>query len=131
MLILATLEKDGWQLESAETRHAASPESFWIPARLRRETLRPGDGAKLLFRLQADTSASAAGGVERMWVIVRRRAGRLYLGVLDSTPAAPEAISARLARGTEVVFAPEHVADISTPPREYVVEHHGQSFFDE
>ena len=60
MLILATTERDGWQLESAEARHAANPERFWIPTRLQRETLRPGDGAKLLFRLLTESFAAVA-----------------------------------------------------------------------
>jgi len=67
-------------------------------------------------------------GVERMWVIVRRRAGGRYVGVLDSTPLA--AGLPALTRGCEVVFAPEHVADIDRPSRSYVIEHHGRDFFD-
>jgi hypothetical protein len=126
---LATIQRDRWQLESAEARHTAHPTTFWIPSRLQREALQPGDGAKLLFRVEALNVRTQA-GLERMWVIVRRRAGELYVGVLDSTPAAEE-LAAVLKRGDEIVFAPEHVADISTPPREYVVQQFGKRFFDE
>ena len=121
---LPTLDADGWELESAERRHAAHPGTFWIPARQEREALRPGDGAKLLFRL--------AGGTERMWVIVRQREGPWYVGVLDTTPAAaPDELPAALRRGTDVVFGPEHVADINTPPRQYVTDQYGPRFFED
>lgn len=71
---LATFDADGWQLDSAEVHHATNPATFWIAPRARREGLQPGDGAKLLIRIAAQQ------GVERMWVIVRRRA--LWRGVL-------------------------------------------------
>lgn len=119
---LATFDADGWQLDSAEVHHATNPATFWIPPRARREGLQPGDGAKLLFRIAAQQ------GVERMWVIVRRRAETLYVGVLDSTPL--DAEPRVLRRGDTIVFGPEHVADISRPDREYVVAHYGEAFFD-
>ena len=125
---LATLERDGWQLESAEIRHSAQPATFWIPSQNDRETLKPGDAAKLLFRVEANVHTQP--GLERMWVIVRRRSGQLYVGVLDNTPATEES-AAVLKRGDEIVFASEHIADISVPPREYVVRHHGERFFEE
>jgi hypothetical protein len=127
---LATIREDGWQLESAEARHAANPDTFWIPARDQRERLQSGDGAKLLFQIQsAAGSTGVERGVERLWVIVRRRVDGGYVGVLDSTPASTDAASS-LARGCDVGFAPEHIADISAPPREYVIAHYGGGFFD-
>ena len=128
---LATIEEDGWQLESGEARHAAAPDTFWIPARAQRDSLRPGEAAKLLFEIEAENEGRLERGVERMWVIVRGRIGPFYTGVLDSTPASVEPAASFLARGSEVLFAPEHVVDISTPPREYVVAHYGPDFFRE
>ena len=119
------MNADGWKLESAEARHAANPDAFWIPPRAQREGLQPGDGAKLLFRI----ASAGSPGVERMWVIVRRRMVDGYVGVLDSTPTTTDAASS-LVRGRMVVFAPEHVADISVPTREYVIAHYGDGFFD-
>ena len=118
------MNADDWKLESAEARHAANPDTFWIPPRAQREGLQPGDGAKLLFHIPSQGGS----GVERMWVIVRRRLEGLYVGVLDSTPLAVDSRS--LPRGSTVVFAPEHIADISRPDREYVVARHGETFFD-
>ena len=126
---LATVERDGWQHESAANRHAAQPATFWIPSQGERDALRPGDGAKLLFRVGV-SNARTQTGLERMWVIVRKRAGGLYVGVLDNDPA-DEETAAILKRGDEIVFAAEHVADISAPPREYVVRRHGTRFFEE
>jgi hypothetical protein len=34
-----------------------------------------------------------------------------------------------LHEGDVIAFGPEHIADISTPPREYVIEKYGASFF--
>jgi hypothetical protein len=123
----ATIDADGWQLESAEVRHAVSPDTFWIPPRAQRERLQPGDGVKLLFQI-AIADAGSEQGVERMWVLVRRRMHDRYLGVLDSTPTSTTPASP-LVRGCAVVFAPEHVADISAPSREYIVEQYGEAFF--
>lgn len=75
----ATLDRDGWQLESAEARHAANPDIFWIPPRAQREGLQPGDGAKLLFQIESEETTGIERGVERMWVIVRCRVGSLYV----------------------------------------------------
>ena len=87
---LARLDEDGWELESAEARHAAHPDTFHIPPRETRERLRPSQAVKLLFRIEAHyADGTSAIGVERMWAIVFR-------------------------------FRPEHVADIETPPRDYV-----------
>ena len=52
---LATIETDGWTLESAEARHAKTPETFQIPERAARESLKAGDAAKLLFEFCSRT----------------------------------------------------------------------------
>ena len=123
---LATIEHDGWQLESAEARRDASPASFEIPPREAREGLQRGAGVKLLFRITGEP------GVERMWVLVRERrasteARILYQGILDSTPATD---SATLSRGARIVFSPEHVAAIDAPPRGYIIRRYGEAFFE-
>jgi hypothetical protein len=122
---LATIRTDGWELESAEARHAANPETFWIPPRAQREGLQPGDGAKLLFQI----ASAGSTGVERMWVIVHRRTDDGYVGVLDSSPTSTDPGASSLVRGCVVVFASEHVADISTPARDYVIRQYGETFF--
>lgn len=124
-----TIEEDGWRLESSEARHAEWPDTFQIPSRERRESLVVGDAAKLLCDIAAEDEDGLQRGVERMWVIVRRRVGELYVGVLDSTPASIEPNPELLARGSEIVCGPEHVVDISSPPRHYIVENYGEEFF--
>lgn len=47
------IAKDGWKLISAEDRNAAHPQTFQIPAQEKRESLAQGDGAKLLFDIEA------------------------------------------------------------------------------
>ena len=77
---------------------------------------------------EAQAASAGRAGIERMWVIGRRRLDGFYVGVLDSTPL--DADSRSLRRGSTIVFAPEHIADISRPDREYVVARYGETFFD-
>lgn len=101
---------DSWELESAEKRHAAHPESFEIPPPGVRAGLRIGDSAKLLFRF-------AAGHVERMWVLVTEVAEGRYAGVLTHDAAAA---GAPVRKGLELRFGPGHVADAAEPPIEWI-----------
>lgn len=124
----ANLEADGWTLVSGESRQAEYPDSFSIPGREERENLAPGDAAKLLFDIETrDCNRVVDRGVDRMWVIVKRRVGHTYLGVPDSDPGIAEGLHLR--PGMELLFGPEHVVDIGHPPRSYVVETYGQDFF--
>lgn len=104
------LEEDGWELESAEARHAESPSTFWIPPKQERHEVRPGQAVKLLFRI-----AEEAGSVDRMWVYVTTRIGEWYQGWLQNDPGA----EVDLGPGSVIWFRAEHIADIDTPPRDY------------
>ena len=124
-----TIERDGWTLLSGEARHAADPQTFWIPNRRERESLSPGDAAQLLFDIETREAGRVVDrGVDRMWVIVKSRVGDLYCGVLDSDPGRAEGLS--LHPGIEVTFAPEHVIAIERPPDGYVRHKYGPSFFE-
>jgi hypothetical protein len=123
-----SIERDGWALVSAEERHAAHPETFPIPPWEARVALAPGDAAKLLFDIATKELGRVIDrGVDRMWVIVKSRAGGGYLGVLDNDPGTAEGLLLR--PGAEVLFGPEHVAAIGHPPRAYVLEKYGSDFF--
>ena len=124
------MASDGWELISAEDRNAEYPETFPIPEREKRESLAPGDAAKLLFDIETREQGRVVDrGVDRMWVIVKARTERGYIGVLDSDPGTAENL--RLHQGDSITFGPEHIIDISTPPREYVIKKYGAFFFDE
>jgi hypothetical protein len=124
-----SIERDGWALLSAEERHAQHPDTFHIPPRSEREALSPGDAAQLLFDIETKEGERVIDrGVDRMWVIVKRRKGNLYTGVLDSDPGRAEGLSLR--EGVEVVFSAEHVIAIARPPEGYVVDKYGPAFFD-
>jgi hypothetical protein len=126
----ASIETDGWALVSAEERHAAYPESFEIPSKASREALLPGVGVKLLFDIETRENGRVVDrGIDRMWVIVKRRGPQGYEGVLDNNPGRSENL--KLGEGDTVHFGPEHVAGIEYPPRHYVVAKYGSSFFDE
>jgi hypothetical protein len=101
---------DGWCLEDGESRHRAAPETFRIPPREARESLEPGDLAKLIFRISVD-SADEPVAIERMWVLVRERILGGYLGILDNNPDAV-AENNEFSSGTELPFQPHHIIDI-------------------
>jgi hypothetical protein len=124
----ASIAEDGWTLVSAEVRHNEHPDSFRIPDRIERESLRTGDAAKLLFDIETREAGRAIDrGVDRLWVIVKRRAGIHYVGVLDSDPGIAQGLTLR--PGTEVLFGPEHIIDLDHPPRSYVIDKYGPDFF--
>ncbi|GGS15912.1 hypothetical protein [Deinococcus knuensis] len=111
-------ERDGFELLSAEERHAANPGAFWIPTLQVRSGLRRGQAAKLLFDIRFQEDGKPMLGTERMWVIVSRREGNVYVGVLDSTPRTT-APGDPLQTDVEVPFLPEHVCDTGNPPEDY------------
>jgi hypothetical protein len=128
-LEFATIEKDGWTLLSGEARQARNPATFEIPSRASRESLCVGDAAKLLFDIETRQSGRVIDrGVDRMWVIVRKRIGGLYVGLLDNDPGFSENLT--LHSGSEVLFGPEHVVAIERPGKDYVTRRFGSDFFD-
>ncbi len=123
------ITNDGWKLVSAEDRNATHPDTFQIPTRQRRETLAPAAAAKLLFYIETRHLGQVVDrGVDRMWVIVKARTQSGYVGVLDNDPGTAENL--RLREGDTITFGPEHIAEIASPPREYVMNKYGASFFD-
>jgi hypothetical protein len=123
------LDNDGWELISAEDRNATHPDTFQIPAREKRESLAPGDAAKLLFDIETREEGRVVDrGVDRMWVIIKSRTEGGYIGVLDSNPGTAENL--RLQEGDNITFGPEHITEIGSPPRDYVMKKYGASFFD-
>jgi hypothetical protein len=125
----ATIDRDGWTLRSGEERQARHPETFRLPDRRERDSLRPGDAAQLLFEIETKEAGRVVDrGVDRLWVIVKARTERGYRGVLDSDPGRADALSLR--PGTEVHFRPEHVIAIGRPPDGYVTRRYGSNFFE-
>jgi hypothetical protein len=125
----ATIEQDGWTLLSGEERQARHPDTFSIPDRSERESLSPGDAAKLLFDIETREGGRVIDrGVDRLWVIVKTRTGNIYRGVLDSDPGWAEGLALR--PGSEVNFLPEHVIKTARPPDGYVLEKYGPAFFE-
>jgi hypothetical protein len=111
---LATLQQDGWELESGEARHAEAPTSFAIPPRQIRQSLLPGMMAKLLFVIVAsDEAEQAQQNTERMWVSITEQNASGYLGRLVNKPfTIREGVEHDLRWGVELALLPEHVIDI-------------------
>jgi hypothetical protein len=110
----ATFEEDAWELESGEARQVAYGEKFWLPPVERRNSLVPGQLAKLLFQVQSqDEAGTIEVFVERMWVLVTRVLSGGYVGLLANQPSfVEEGEDVYLHRGAEIPFRPEHVVDI-------------------
>ena len=107
--MLADIDRDGWELESAEACVAAYGSEFPIAPRSSRESLAPGDQAKLLFLIRTGPGQyEAAEHVERMWVTVTGGDGDEYIGELDNEPRYPGGTYL----GMAVRFRPEHVVDV-------------------
>lgn len=91
-----------YTLVDAEARNLAHPNRFHIPLAGERETLLPGDLAKVVFE--------SGGDGERMWVEVTTadpNAELAYEGPLRNNPTCTP-----VAFGDIVEFGPEHVIDI-------------------
>jgi hypothetical protein len=129
MPVTYTLDRDGWRLLSGEEHSARHPATFHIPSRKDRESLTPGDGVQLMFDIETrENGLLVDRGVDRMWLIVKRRTGEAYVGVLDNDPGREEL---PLDPGLPLRFGPEHVIAIQRPPDGYVLEKYGPTFFDE
>ena len=113
---MPTLEDDGWELESAEERHAAAPATFHIPSAQERRSLGLGQMVKLLFLFMNEENGKPIIDCERMWVTVTAETHGRYTGRLESLPST----SSVLQVGHVVEFGPEHVSAIQisrTDPR--------------
>jgi hypothetical protein len=94
-----------YKLRNAEQQHKRHAETFYIPSRLLRQFIAPGNYAKVIF--EYDNPDLPA---ERMWVEVKEQdpvTGE-YVGLLTNQPF-PEA---PVDEGDEIRFKPKHVIDI-------------------
>lgn len=92
-----------YELVNGEVMHAEHPDKFHLPQQSDRETLLPGDYAKVIFL--------ANGEGERMWVEIASTdpdAERPYEGTLANQPI----VHTELTMGDLVQFGPEHVVQI-------------------
>ncbi len=94
--------------DGAET-HREFPDTFQIPAQADRESLRPDDFVKLIFRIEFDDKAH----VERMWVRVTEVRPEFYVGVLDNDPYCTDEIRS----GMRVEFHADHIIQLERTAR--------------
>ena len=106
---LTTLDHDGWMIDDGEVAHAENPEEFWIPPLIDRQSLEPGEIAKIRFYIRTvNKSGEVVDHGERMWVQVKERLGDWYFGVLDNDPHCTEDIRS----GLPLWFQARHVIAI-------------------
>ena len=93
-----------YTLNSGVDRHKEAPDTFEIPPESERESLRPGDLAKLIFRISVGDEVH----VERMWVQVVQTKPEYYVGALDNDPCCTDDIR----HGMPVEFHADHIVQI-------------------
>jgi hypothetical protein len=93
-----------YTLDNGAETHREFPDTFEIPSQQRRESLKPGDIVKLIFRIEFDEEAH----VERMWVRVAEVKPEFYIGVLDNDATSTDEIRS----GMRVEFHADHVIQI-------------------
>ena len=108
---MATLDIDGWELESAEERQALAPDTFHIPSREERESLQSGQRVQLLFLMLVKDAVPEDIMCEKMWVTIDEVTPDGYCGTLDSIPASSDA----LVPGDVVKFNPQHISCVLIP----------------
>jgi len=86
-------------LANVETRHREGPSTFEIPDLKLRQSLRPGDWAKVIVSIDNDR--------ERLWVLITEVAGRRYRAAVLQVP-----VRVNLKKDDVVDLGPEHVADV-------------------
>ncbi|MEZ6073401.1 MAG: hypothetical protein R3C10_24785 [Pirellulales bacterium] len=92
-----------YTLVDAVSENKQNPGTYDTPSEETRRRLPPQTTAKLVFDLKD-------GDAERMWVIVDRREGDEYIGVLANQPIT----SGLLRPGTAITFRAEHVIAVGT-----------------
>lgn len=119
---LSSIDSDYWQLISAEARHLAAPETFWIPPLLERQSLKIGQAAKLIFEIESeDEEGKITRDCERMWVVISELVPPYFIGLLTNQPIGIDDDSAfYLKEGVEIPFLPEHVSNIDQPPEDFL-----------
>ncbi len=123
----ALIAHGGWLLDDARARHAAHPETFWLPPADDLARIDRGAMVQLIFRLadmadpvvdkmapyDEDGRPNLVVSHERMWVRVEEAGDAELLGVLDSMPLATHC---RLVPGARIRFRREDVIDLDLDP---------------
>jgi hypothetical protein len=108
---MPALDEDGWELDNVEELHAQHPDTYHIPSRQERSSLRIGNRVKLVFLFLTQRKGQEIIQGERMWcTIVEVNDGR-YVGTLDNCPVTSEVVQP----GDRIEFGPEHIATVLIP----------------
>ncbi len=107
-----TFEEHGWELESAEERHAQAPDTFLIPDKEERGCLQVNQRVQLLFLfIVAAPDGTPEIQCEKMWVTISLASQGKYQGTLNNRPAS----SGVVALGDVISFDSQHVASVLIP----------------
>ena len=93
-----------YTLESAEELHAMYPDSFWIPSKEQRISVKKDDLVKLIFDF---TNGNENRG-ERMWVVITGNNNGTLTGTLDNDPYCTDQYKS----GSKADFNYKHIIDI-------------------
>lgn len=113
---MASMDRDGWQLENAEALAAAHPGGFALPGRDLRQSLPPGALAKLVFQIGfVDDDGDSFIHYQQLWIAIAERDGSGYHGALIEEPFLFAHEDEALRFGAPVRFGPGHVVDLILP----------------
>ena len=117
-------EVDEFQLEDAEARQNADPESFVLPPLEVRSSLPIGSLAKLIFAIQFDEERGGYSyKVERMWVVVKEVHDGHYMGWLANKPkTVAQNHDEYIVPWAEIPFCARHIADANPSDDEWLRE---------
>jgi hypothetical protein len=113
----------GWDLDDAQARHRAAPDTFWLPPAEQLARLDLGSSVRLTFKVldqadpvrdreepyRADGRPRLTLQFERMWLWVERIEGDELVGILKNVPYASHT---RLVPGARVRFRRTDVIDL-------------------
>ena len=106
---LPSIGRDRFELLDAVEWNRSHTETYPIPAAAERTGLQRGDLVQLTFNIRVSKAKKTT---ERIWVIVDRKIGDFFVGVVDNDSEFH--LSHNLVkRGDEVAFRPENVCNVS------------------
>jgi hypothetical protein len=131
-MYLPILNRDLWQLVTPEALMVGADmiipgvpniqrSNAAMPYVNDRRCLKRGEGAQLVFQIlptPEEAKLGMQGRMQRMWVAVAERQENVYVGILNVHPAGNYADRDFYLRpGAEIPFLPQHIVDITYPPR--------------
>lgn len=90
-------------LENCVDRHGEHPDTFEIPDEQDRNSLNPGDYAKVIVLVTGNDDCKG----ERVWIEIKEKRNNTYIGVIANRP-----MRFKGTLGDEIEFGPENICNV-------------------